>query len=611
MHDRHGKLLVKAERSKNRLYKVRMGLKNIASLYLTEENESSRWHARIGHINSKTLKTMVDKQLVQGIPNIDCEKEICSSCLLGKHPRRSFPQIASYRANKILELIHGDLCGPITPTTSAGNRYIFVLIDDHSRYMWTILLKEKGEAFDKFKRFKKLVEQETGVNIQTFRTDRGGEFVSQEFNVFCEDSGIKRHLTAPYTPQQNGVVERRNRTLMEMTRSILKHMHMPNYLWGEAVRHSTYLLNRIFTRALEDMTPYEVLRGKKPNIEHLRIFGCIGYAKVDKPHLKKLDDRLRMLVHLGTEPGSKAYRLFDPRNQRIMVSRDVVFDEAKGWNWNSNYSEQDKNGSFSITFGDFANHGIQDNIENVASDQELDNVENTAEDNETEITESDPQTLPLRRTQRERTRPTYLNDYVLITEVECFYLAEEEGEILLLSMNEEPRDFYEAKKKKEWITACEDELCSIEKTHTWDLVDPPEGAKSIGLKWVFKLKRNSDGSINKHKARLVAKGYVQRHGIDFEEVFAPVARLETIRLLVNLAASNGWEVHHLDVKTAFLHGELQETVYVFQPEGFEKKGKEEKVYKLNKALYGLRQAPRAWNNKLNQILYELQFRKCS
>lgn len=139
----------------------------------------------------------------------------------------------------------------------------------------------------------------------------------------------------------------------------------------------------------------------------------------------------------------------------------------------------------------------------------------------------------------------------------------------------------------------------------------PYGAKPIGLKWVFKLKRNADGSINKYKSRLVAKGYVQRHGIDFDEVFAPVARVETIRILVNLAAANGWEVHHLDVKTAFLHGESKETVYVLQLEGFEKKGEEGKVYKLRKALYGLRQAPRAWNNKLNQILCELQFRKCS
>ena len=121
------------------------------------------------------------------------------------------------------------------------------MIDDHSRYMWTILLKEKSEAFDRFRRFKWLIEQETKASIQTLRTDRGGEFTSQEFQVFCDNNGVRRHLTAPYSPQQNGVVERRNRTLMEMTRSIMKHMKIPNYMWGEAVRHSTYLINRVAT----------------------------------------------------------------------------------------------------------------------------------------------------------------------------------------------------------------------------------------------------------------------------------------------------------------------------------------------------------------------------
>ncbi|XP_024009402.1 uncharacterized protein LOC112084488 [Eutrema salsugineum] len=149
-----------------------------------------------------------------------------------KHARKVFPQATSYRASKALELVHGDLCGPITQTTLARNRYIFVLIDDFTRYMWTILLKEKGDAFSKFKRFKSLVETEAGENIQTFRMDRGGEFTSSEFNSFCDASGIKRHLTAPYTPQQNGVVERQNMTLMGMARSIMKDMRLPNYLWG-------------------------------------------------------------------------------------------------------------------------------------------------------------------------------------------------------------------------------------------------------------------------------------------------------------------------------------------------------------------------------------------
>ncbi|KAG7599681.1 GAG-pre-integrase domain [Arabidopsis suecica] len=571
LSDKNVNLLVHAKRSKNRLYKVVMEVENSKCLQLIVSNDSRLWHARLGHIGVDTMKTMMQNEIVAGLPKIGIDKETCSSCLLGKQVRQSFPQATLFRATSILELIHGDLCGPITPPTAAQNRYIFVLIDDYSRYMWSVLLREKGEAFKKFKIFKACIEQETGASIKTFRTDRGGEFLSQEFQEFCNSTGIKRHLTAPYSPQQNGVVERRNRTLMGMTRSIMKHMNIPNYLWGEAVRHATYLINRVATRTLIKQTPYEVFKSKKPNIAHLRIFGCIGFAKTESTHLKKLDDRSRI------------------------------------WKWNSSdHEENSEPGMFSVCLGEFGNNGIRE-------DSTIEEAENTEKENdETEPTEeitvtseenqAQPQ-VTLRRSGREVTRPGYLKDYVLLAEVEC--------ERLLLMINDEPWDYNEAKDSKKWKEACVEEISSIEKNKTWDLVELPVGAKAIGLKWVFKLKRNSDGSINKHKARLVAKGYVQRHGIDYDEVFAPVARIETIRFIIALAASNGWEVHHLDVKTAFLHGELKEDVYVLQPEGFVKEGSEEKVYKLNKALYGLKQAPRAWNNKLNKILMDLKFIKCS
>lgn len=197
MHDREGKLIAKAIRSKNRLYKVRMGFKDAICYLSTKTSLSSRWHARLGHINPDTMKSMIARELVTGIPKMEIKPKVCRSCLLGKQARKSFPKATLYRAEKILELVHGDICGPITPSTSGGNRYILVLIDDFSRYMWIALLKEKSDAFSKFKGFKALVEQETKKCIQTFRTDRGGEFVSHEFNNFCIESGIKRHLTAP------------------------------------------------------------------------------------------------------------------------------------------------------------------------------------------------------------------------------------------------------------------------------------------------------------------------------------------------------------------------------------------------------------------------------
>ena len=370
------------------------------------------------------------------------------------------------------------------------------------------------------------------------------------------------------------------------------------------MRHTTYLINRIVTRTLLFQTPYESFQGKKPHIAHIRVFGCIGYVKIDSPHLRKLDDRSRALVHLGTEPGSKAYRLVNPITKRIVVSRDVVFNESQRWKW-SDEKKEGHNMSGTIDFGF-----------KVISDQDIsqDKGDVKAKEEVYDATQNPQQEAPveLRCSSRVTKAPSYLEDYELLAEEDEMYetLCEIECEHLLMLVNEEPWNYEEAKELKAWRGACEDEIRSIVKNKTWSLVDLPPNCKAIGLKWIFKVKRNSDGSINKYKARLVAKGYIQKHGIDFDEVFAPVAQIETVRLIIGIAASRGWELHHLDVKTAFLHGDLKEEVFVSQPEGFVIKGKETKVYKLRKALYGLRQAPRAWNEKLNNVLHELNFKRC-
>lgn len=497
-------MITRAKRAMNRLYKVIMECVESKCLQLVSMDDATTWHARLGHIGSESLKTMVRKELVIGLPKMTVDKETCASCFFAKQARRPFPQATSYRADQVLELVHGDLCGPISPSTAARNRYIFVIIDDHSRYMWSILLKDKGEAFTKFKIFKTLVELETKMKIKCFRTDRGGEFTSTEFNEFCEENGILKHLTAPYSPQQNGVVERRNRTLMEMTRSLLKHMSMPNHLWGEAVRHATYLINRVATRVLVSQTPYEIFKGKKPKIDHLRVFGCVCYVKVDTPFVKKLDDRSRTLVHMGIKPASKAYRLYDPKNRRTVMSRDVHFDETKIWEWKSSGSEtqEDQPGAFRIAIGDYGNRGVRETeIEETEQDVDGEIIEEQEEGPSVDISDGaddmEEEFVPLRRSTRVHKPLSYLEDYV--------YLAEVEGESLLLLLNDEPWDFNSFIEEKVWRDACDEEIAAIVKNKTWHLVDLPPGAKAIGLKWIFKIKRNTDGSINKHKSRLVAK----------------------------------------------------------------------------------------------------------
>ncbi|KAL8105967.1 hypothetical protein AgCh_029688 [Apium graveolens] len=352
---------------------------------------------------------------------------------------------------------------------------------------------------------------------EVLRTDRGVEFKSKNFEKCCDEVGIDRHYTAPYSPQQNGVVKRRNRTIVAMARSFLKEKQLPGELWGEAARHSVYVLNRLPTRALSGKTPYEVWSGSKPDIGHIRIFGCIAHMKQPGVHLRKLDDRSKATVYLGRERETKACGLYDPEAHKILVSRDVIFEENKSWDW--------------IKYeGDRTVLVIMKTVLRLQGVILVFQPESEGED-------SEPRKFRL------------LSDiYNETSEVEL----EEE---LLLAGVDETHCYKQAVTEPGWEMAMKGELEAIEKNNTWRLEELTAGHKAIDLKWVYKLKKNTEGKVIKYKARLVAKGYVQRHEIDFEEVFVPVTRLET-------------------------------------------------------ALYGLRQAPRAWYAKLSKCLEDLGFTKC-
>nr|GEX04462.1 zinc finger, CCHC-type [Tanacetum cinerariifolium] len=316
---------------------------------------------------------------------------------------------------------------------------------------------------------------------------------------------------------------------------------------AEAVKHVNYILNMVPTRALVDKTPYEAIYNRKLNLENLRIFGCTAYAKITIPHLKKLDDRSIPIIYLGVEEGSKACRLYDPKGKRKHVSKDVRFMETKMWDWDNNKKEISTQDTF---WASFVVEGV-DNEKPTPVNTE--NNDNTYQEHEP-ITDHDLSITP----------PAYTYDLNSEEEEEATIIETQ----TLLFMEEELRNYKEASTDKKWIEAMEIEFDSMNKNNTWNLTTLPTNQKAIGLKWVFKTKRDAKGKIIKYKVRLVAKGYVQEQGIDFDEVFAPVAQIEIVHLILALAAYHGWQVHHLDVKSAFLHGDLKEEVYVTQLEGF-------------------------------------------
>jgi len=368
---------------------------------------------------------------------------------------------------------------------------------------------------------------------------------------------------------------------MEKERSMLSSAGLGQEFWAEAVSTTCYLVNRSPSSALDDTTPHEVWSGKKPSLQHLRVFGCDAYVHVPKEKRSKLDNKAEKCIFIGYKDGVKGYKLWNPETKKIVYSRDVVFREVKD-----------------VTNQEFS--PMQDEPEKI--ELELDDAKSESseeeEAEEAEAEDEEPHTPVLRRSVRDRRQP------------ERYSPPDFRSNFALSITDDDPRTVREAvnsEDSKLWENAMVEEMDALDKNEAWDIVELPAGRKVVGSKWLFKKKFNAEGKVEKYKARLVAKGYSQVEGIDFGEIFSPVAKLTSIRFLLSIAAAFDLEVEQMDVKTTFLHGDLEEEIYMKQPEGFVVKGKKELVCKLKKSLYGLKQSPRMWYQKFDTYILELGF----
>jgi hypothetical protein len=250
---------------------------------------------------------------------------VCKGCAQGKNIKNPFPKSDS-KAEEILELIHSNVCGPMSSTSLSGYVYYVSFIDDYSRKTWVYFLKTKDEVFGKFKEFKALIENFSKRKIKILRSDNEGEYTSKEFVSFCRDVGIKRELTTPYNPQQNGVAERKNRTIMEAVKTMIHDQNLPMHLWVEAARTAVYVQNRLSHTALGFKTLEEMFSEKKPKVSHHKIFGCPVFVHIPKERTK-LDPSRKKGIFVGYCEVSKAFRIYIPGYHHIEIGREVTFDE--------------------------------------------------------------------------------------------------------------------------------------------------------------------------------------------------------------------------------------------------------------------------------------------
>ena len=564
--------------------------KNANSAYIVEYDSLFLWHLRLSHIGFSTMKRVVKCGMIAcNIKNYGK----CETCVKAKMIKKPFPSVE--RSSNLLDLIHSDLCELNGVLTRGGKMYFLTFIDDFSRYTYVFLLKHKDETFDAFKLYKLEVENQLNKKIKVLRSDRGGEYFSNEFNTFCEENGIIHECTAPYTPQHNGVAERKNRTYLEMINSMLVFSKLNFNLWGEALLTACHILNRIPMKKNE-ISPYELWKGRKPNIGYFKVWGCLAYCKKNEPNRTKLGSRAIKCAFVGYANNSKAYRLLDLESNIVIESREVEFFENMLCDNNSQASTSLKE-----------NLLYENNSQ--ASTSKVDSQE---ENSQKDV----KQPFEPRRSQRLKNHKSLVVDEIDSQRI-SFYMVEGNREEVIrkipivLLVEDDPKTYREAMQSRDsafWKEAINDEMDSILSNNTWELVDLPPGSKPIGCKWVFRRKYHTDGTIQTFKARLVAKGFRQKEGIDYFDTYAPVARTTSIRILFALASIHNLYVHQMDVKTTFLNGDLNEEVYMEQPEGFVLPKYEHKVCRLVKSLYGLKQAPKQWHEKFDQAIMSNGFR---
>ena len=290
------------------------------------ESDIDLWHKRFGHVNFPRLREMQTKNIVFGLPKFRGRNgQVCEACQMGKQHRLPFPNERN-RSRSPLDLIHSDVWGPAQNVSLGGSRYFVTFIDDFTRHTWVCTIAKKSEVFACFLKVKSLAERETGRKIKCLRSDGGKEYFSDQFTSYLQKEGIRREFSCRYTPEQNGVAERKNRTIEEAARAMLEEKHMPKFYWAEAVKTAVYLQNQ--TSANGGVSPHELYFGKKPNLAHLRIFGSIAYVHVPKEKRRKLDAKAEKCILVGYSDEQKGYKCYNPRTKEVRVSRDIMFDES-------------------------------------------------------------------------------------------------------------------------------------------------------------------------------------------------------------------------------------------------------------------------------------------
>jgi hypothetical protein len=617
---------------------------------------TSIWHRRLGHPGREALSKLISSSVISS--NKDNLHPLCHACQLGHHTRLPFG-LSSSRATNNFDLIHYDLwTSPIVSVS--GYKYYLVILDDCSHYIWTFPLRLKSDTFSTLANFFAYARTQFGTTIKSVQCDNGREFDNSLARTFFLSHGVTLRMSCPYTSQQNGKAERSIRTLNNILRSLLFQVSLPPVYWVEALHTATYLVNRLPTKTLASSTPHYHLYSTQPSYEHLKVFGCACYPNMSSTAPHKLAPRSSLCVFLGYSLEHKGYRCLELESNRIITSRHVVFDESFFPFADMSTSPMassaldflldDSDLTAPIPRARFVHAGapldgrgatgpptpppapFSVGLRSPASRAgpgAPSSPSTTTTTGAAASSASSPTTspvgaaAPVSRTQAvassaAATGRTIATKPISITPVDNAHSMRTCGKagiaqpvdrlnLHAVPMSPLPRSVRDALSDPNWRSAMQAEFDALIANDTWSLVPRPPGVNLVTGKWIFRHKLHADGSLDRYKAHWVLRGLTQHPGLDYDETFSPVVKPATVRVILSLALSQNWPIHQLDVKNAFLHGTLTETVYCVQPSGFADSSRPDLVCRLNKSLYGLKQAPRVWHHRFASYLSSIGF----
>jgi transposase InsO family protein len=625
-------------------------MSELAQLSATLPLDYSLWHRRLAHVNHDDVKKLVNQDMVTGL-KLEAKitpDPICEPCLAGKMHANPFPSTGNV-STKPLELVHMDVKGPIPVLSHSGYKYWVIFIDDYGKFKTAIPMKNKSDTFQCFLQFKAWAENALDVKIKSLQDDKGGEFMSNEFTSYCDKNGIVRRHSTRNRPQQNGTAENANRVASDRITALLAEANLPMQFWAEALAALIHIWNRCPTASLDGKTPWEMWFNKKPDVAHLRVWGCLAYVHIQKDKRTGFSPHMEKGIFIGYPIGYKGWKFYIPSTKRTIISERADFDERFFPGLKKNFIPAMPKANPISKPQTMELPDLEGDEGDIVAPPPVPVIPPEPIAHPPQVAEQPPlqpqpdldlvdepvpaPELPLaQRRERRIIRPPQKfwqikqpepvaqesSDEESSDEINIMSFAQldkingfKEVEFVNVAAGSEPNSYAQAMKGPDahkWREAATEEINAHLQNGTWEVVPLPSGKKAIKSGWVWKIKRNADGSVERYKARFVAKGYSQRPGFDFFEVYMPTVKYPTLRTIIALAAKEGYHLRSIDISNAFLKGDLDEEIYMEQPEGF-RQGGSGFVLRLLRAIYGLKQAGRQWNLKLHKALVDMGFKR--